>query len=123
MSFRCRRVSLSPRTPGGRHSLHYVTDESLVAYGRYLRESATARERRILRYLDRRGWVGSTDDEGWQNLDLPTPNSYAPARNALMNEGVVVWRGDHRDTAAGRPAKVWVTAAAWIRHHQKGGNR
>lgn len=106
-----------PPDPGGEHSDHYVQDESLAAYARYLVEGASDRRRRILRFLDRRGWYGATNDEGWRALGLPTPNSYAPRVTKLKELGLVVWRGDHRDTEAGNRAKVWITAAAWIRHH------
>jgi hypothetical protein len=107
----------APPDPGGEHSDHYLQDESLQAYRRYLVEDATERRRRILAFLDSRGWEGATNDEGWRALGLPTPNSYAPTITHLRREGLVVWKGEHRDTASGNPAKVWVTVATWVRHH------
>lgn len=108
-----------PPDPGGEHDHHYVQDESLGAYRRYLL-TAGEREAEVLFYLDRRGFRGATDDEGWRELRKDTPNQYAPTRTGLKKAGLVVWNGTRRETVAGNPAKVWVTAAAWVNHHRRG---
>lgn len=109
-----------PPDPGGEHDRHYVAEESLTAYRKALLD-AEGRRRQVLDFLEERGWRGATDDEGWRALGVPTPNSYAPARTRLKEEGLVVWRGDRRETEAGNPAKVWVTARQWIYHHREEG--
>lgn len=106
-----------PPNPGGKHSNHYISTESLEAFNAHVR-TLRGRENKVLRYLDRCGWCGSTNDEGWRRLGLPTPNSYAPRITRLRELGLVVWRGDRRRTMGGDPAKVWVTAGAWVRRHQ-----
>lgn len=110
-----------PPDPGGEHDRHYVAEESLVAYRKNLL-AMEGRRREVLDFLEGRGWRGATDAEGWRAMDLPTPNSYAPRRTELKEEGMIVFRGDTRETPAGNEAKVWVTARAWIEHHRHEGS-
>ncbi len=110
-----------PPDPGGEHSLHFLQDTSLRAYRRWRDGWALESQRAVLGHIQRCGWHGSTNDEGWRVLRCDTPNGYAPVVTGLKKLGIVVWRGIYRDTVAGNPAKVWVTTLTWIEHHLANG--
>ena len=105
-----------PPDPGGKHSNHYVQEDSLAAYRAY-QQFAPQKQLAVMEYLESRGWEGALSDEGWRDMNCDSPNNYAPVVTALKQRGLVVWRGDHRKTQAGNYAKIWVTAKAWVQHH------
>lgn len=64
-------------------------------------------KRKAATYLYACAERGSTDEEGWMALDLKK-DSYAPARNALVKDGLVRKSGRYRMTTSDRRANVWL---------------
>lgn len=64
---------------------------------------------RVFAFIASRGTEGATDDEGERALSV-TCSTYTPRRGELVKQGVVVDSGLRRNTAAGRPAAVWIAS-------------